>query len=317
VKLATFVLPTAEERLGVAVDGAMVDLAAAAQARGTPDRRSMTDVLAFLAAGAAGRDQAAGVVEWALRRHDPAYVLEESALGLLAPVPRPPKILCLAGNYATHWREGGKDAPPKARHTPEVFIKPVSTIVGPGAAIRLPGPLCTAVDYEGELAAVIGRPARNVAPEHALACVAGYANFNDISGRRLSIDVPREPTARTGWFDWLNGKWFDTFGPLGPYLVVDEVADPQALAIETRVNAVLRQQSTTAAMIFGVAETIAWISRFVTLQPGDIIATGTPSGVGATTNTFLQAGDVVEVAVAGLGVLRNPVCAPEEGENLP
>jgi 2,4-didehydro-3-deoxy-L-rhamnonate hydrolase len=292
----------------------VVDLSAAAQARGDAPRQALTDVLAFLAAGDGGRDLAAGVVEWALHRRDPAHVHAASELRLLAPVPRPPKLLCLAGNYAEHWREGGNEAPPRARHTPEVFIKPVTTIVGPDAPIRLPGPLCTAVDYEGELAAVIGRTASNVAPEHALDYVAGYANFNDVSGRRLTIDVPREPTARTGWFDWLNGKWFDTFGPFGPYLVIDEVADPQALAIETRVNNVVRQQATTAAMIFGVAETIAWISRFVTLQPGDVIATGTPSGVGATTNSFLQAGDVVEVEVAGLGVLRNPVRAPNAGE---
>ncbi|MGI8916620.1 MAG: fumarylacetoacetate hydrolase family protein [Chloroflexota bacterium] len=314
MKLATFVLPTGGERLGAVVEGGMVDLAAAAEASGTRGGRALTDALAFLTAGDAGRDVLSAVVDWAGRRRDPAYVLSERDLHLLAPIPRPPKILCLAGNYAEHWREGGKEAPPRARHTPEVFVKPVSTIVGPGAAIRLPGPLCTAVDYEGELAAVIGRPASDVSPECALNYVAGYANFNDISGRRLTIDVPREPTARTGWFDWLNGKWFDTFGPLGPYLVIDEVADPQVLAIETRVNAVVRQQSTTAAMIFSVAETIAWISRFLTLQPGDIIATGTPSGVGATTNSYLQVGDEVEVEVAGLGILRNLVCAPNTGE---
>jgi 2-keto-4-pentenoate hydratase/2-oxohepta-3-ene-1,7-dioic acid hydratase in catechol pathway len=310
MKLATFVLSSGAARLGAVAEGGMVDLAAAAEASGVREARAMQNILAFLAAGDAGRDQVAGVVDWALRRGDPAFVLVEGDLRLLAPVPHPPKILCLAGNYAEHWREGGNDAPPRAQHTPEVFVKPVTTIVGPAAPIRLPGPICTAVDYEGELAAIIGRQASNVSPERALECVAGYTNFNDISGRRLTVDVPREPTARTGWFDWLNGKWFDTFGPLGPYLVINEVVDPQALAIETRVNAVVRQKATTASMIFSVAETIAWISRFVTLQPGDVIATGTPSGVGATTNTYLQAGDVVEVEVEGLGVLRNPVCAP-------
>lgn len=314
MKLATFVTPTAQERLGVAVNGVVVDLVAAARASGHRDVQALTDVLAFLAAGDAGRELAAGVVEWALQQRDPAHVLVERELRLLAPIPRPPKVLCLAGNYTEHWRESGAEAPPKARHTPEVFVKPVTTIIGSNAPIRLPGPLCTAVDYEGELAAVIGRPARNVSPERALACVAGYANFNDVSGRRLTIGTAREPTARTSWFDWLNGKWFDTFGPLGPYLVVDEVADPRALAIQTRVNGAVRQQATTAAMIFSVAETIAWISHFVTLQPGDVIATGTPSGVGATTSTFLQVGDVVEVEVEGLGVLRNPVAAPDPAE---
>jgi len=315
MKLVTFATRTAGERLGVSTGDGVVDLAAAARARGNGAAAPVADALAFLLAGTEGRDLVAGLVEWALSRREPALVLPEADLELLAPVPRPPKILCLAGNYAEHWREGGHDAPPEAQHTPEVFVKPVTTIVGPHAQIRLPGPLCTAVDYEGELAAVIGRAAKNVSPDRALEYVAGYANFDDVSGRQLTIDVPREPTARTGWFDWLNGKWFDTFGPLGPYLVVDEVNDPQALAIETRVNGAVRQRATTADMIFTVAETIAWVSRFVTLQPGDVIATGTPSGVGATTRTFLQAGDVVEVEVAGLGVLRNAVTAPDGADN--
>ncbi len=309
MKLVTFTSSIAPERLGALSGDQVVDLVAAAQANGRRGVEAVTDVLAFLSAGDAGRDLAAGLVDWVLRRPDPTYVLAGGSVRLLAPVPRPPKILCLAGNYAEHWREGGHEAPPKPRHTPEVFVKPATTIVGPDAAIRLPGPICTAVDYEGELAVVIGRAVRDIAPEQALRCVAGYANFNDVSGRRLSVEVQREPTARTGWFDWLNGKWFDTFGPLGPYLAVDEVDDPQALAIQTRVNGVVRQRATTGDMIFSVAETIAWISRFVTLQPGDVIATGTPSGVGATTNTFLQPGDTVEVEVAGLGVLRNTVTA--------
>ena len=309
MKLVTFATASGAERLGVVVDGSIVDLAAAAPASGRDHSASFADALTFLGAGRAARDQAAALVQWATSRQDPTHLLPSANLQLLAPVPRPPKVLCLAGNYAEHWREGGGEAPPKPQHTPEVFIKPATTIVGPGAGIRLPGSLCPAVDYEGELAVVIGRAARNVRAERALEHVAGYANFNDVSGRRLSVDVPRVPSARTGWFDWLNGKWFDTFGPLGPYLAIDEVSDPHALTLQTRVNGAVRQRASTGDMIFSIAETIEWISRFVTLLPGDVIATGTPSGVGDTTETYLQAGDLVEVEVNGLGILRNPVTA--------
>jgi len=307
MKLVTFTHGTGAERLGVLAEAGVVDLAVAAQASGKGGADVVTDVIGFLAAERRGRDVTAGLVDWALARRDPAHVLAAGAVQLLAPVPRPPKILCLAGNYAEHWREGGLEAPPKMNHTPEVFVKPVTTIVGPGAAVRLPGPLCTAVDYEGELAVVIGRPAKNVSVERALEHVGGYTNFDDISGRELDVEVVRQENARTGYFDWLNGKWFDTFGPLGPYLAVDETANPQDLAIKTRVNGTVRQSASTGDMIFTIAETISWISRFLTLQPGDIIATGTPSGVGATTETYLQIGDVVEVEVVGLGVLSNPI----------
>ena len=310
MKLVTYLGPSGHEQLGALVgEGSapeVLDLLAVAQARGL-DQSSVTDMLALLEAGPAGRDSVRSLVDWALSGRNPSHRHPMAQVSLRAPVPRPPKVLCLAGNYAEHWRESGNTAPPKDRHVPEVFIKPVSTIVGPDDIVRLPGPLCTAVDYEGELAVVIGRRAKNVAPEAALSYVAGYTNFNDISGRRLTINVPREETPRTGYFDWLNGKWFDTFGPLGPFLSIDEISDPQALRIQTRVNGQTRQDAVTGDMIFTIAETIAWISRFLTLQPGDVIATGTPSGVGSTTGTYLRAGDQVEVEVDGLGILRNSV----------
>lgn len=309
MRIVTFATRAGGERLGVWAGAAIVDLAAAARARGDADAARVGDALTLLREGDSGLGLAHGLTQWASARADPAFVLAADQVRLLAPVPRPPKILCMAGNYSEHWREGGLDAPVKQRSAPEIFIKPVTTIAGPGEPIRLPGPICTAVDYEGELAAIIGRTAKDVPPARALHHVAGYANFNDVSGRRLTIDVPREVTPRTRYFDWSNGKWFDTFGPLGPYLVAEEIADPQALPIQTRVNGAIRQNATTADMIFTVAELVAWISRFVTLQPGDVIATGTPSGVGSSTDTFLQPGDTVEVEVAGLGVLRNTVAA--------
>ncbi|MHB1294963.1 MAG: fumarylacetoacetate hydrolase family protein [Anaerolineae bacterium] len=227
---------------------------------------------------------------------------------LKAPVPAPGKILALAGNYGEHIREGGGQAAAKDTMVPQVFIKPATCLVGPEEEIRLPGPICTSVDYEGELGVVIGRQCHNVPAHDAMAYVGGYLVVNDVSGRRLNIAAPREMTPRAAYFDWLNGKWFDTFAPMGPYLALkDEVPDPQALQLTTRVNGQVRQQTGTEDMLFTVPEIVAWISQFVTLEPGDVIATGTPAGVGATTGTFLQAGDVVEVEITGLGVLRNRV----------
>jgi 2-keto-4-pentenoate hydratase/2-oxohepta-3-ene-1,7-dioic acid hydratase in catechol pathway len=307
LKIVTFTEDNGPARLGAIVGDQVVDVAIAAAMHVPGGVHPFGDVIHFLEHGRAAIDRAAAAIAWAAGRPDGRFVRPLSELQLRAPIPRPPKVLCLAGNYAEHWREGGQTAPPKSNHTPEVFVKPVTAIVGPGAAIQLPGPLCSHVDYEGELVAVIGSAARNVPVERALEHVAGYSNFNDVSGRQLTIDVAREPTARTAWFDWLNGKWFDTFGPLGPFLSIDEIADPQNLRIQTRVNGQVRQNARTGDMIFSIAETVAWISQFLTLQPGDLIATGTPSGVGATTKTYLRAGDVVEVEVEGLGVLSNPV----------
>jgi 2,4-didehydro-3-deoxy-L-rhamnonate hydrolase len=308
MKLVTFAFGR-ESRLGLLHDEQVIDLAEAAKAAGEATRM-FADALAFLEAGEKARAVAERVADFATSRRDANLTQPLGEVRLRAPIPRPPKILALAGNYAEHIREGGGVAPARENTTPQVFMKPVTTIIATEEPIRLPGPFCTAVDYEGELAVVIGRAAKNVAAKDALAHVAGYANFNDVSGRRLNIQVERAENARTGFFDWLGGKWFDTFGPFGPYLVLaEEIPDPQALRLETRVNGTVRQSTTTGAMIFTVAETIAWISQFVTLVPGDIIATGTPAGVGSTTRTFLKDGDVVEVEIEGLGVLRNPVRA--------
>jgi 2-keto-4-pentenoate hydratase/2-oxohepta-3-ene-1,7-dioic acid hydratase in catechol pathway len=309
MRLVTFSIDEPDGRLGLAAGDRILDLAATAAAHGG-DPQLVTEMAQFLVAGRPAHDLAARLHAFAAERGEPGWWYDRDAVRLRPPVPHPPKILCLAGNYASHIREGGGQAPAKTNTTPQVFIKPITTLIAHEEPIRLPGPLCTAVDYEGELVAVIGRTAHDVAAGQALDYVAGYACFNDISGRRLTIDVDREINARTTYFDWLNGKWFDTFGPLGPdFVTADEVPDPQDLALETRVNGQVRQQASTGDMIFSVAETVAWISRFLTLQPGDLIATGTPSGVGSTTGTFLQAGDTVEVEISGLGTLRNPVVA--------
>jgi 2-keto-4-pentenoate hydratase/2-oxohepta-3-ene-1,7-dioic acid hydratase in catechol pathway len=157
---------------------------------------------------------------------------------------------------------------------------------------------------------VIGRPCARVSEADALSYVGGYLCLNDVSGRSLNPGFERDPetAARAKFFDWLIGKWCDTFCPIGPSLVTaDEVRDPMALRLVTRVNGEQRQETSTGEMIHSIARTIAWCSTINTLEPGDIIATGTPSGVGSARGVFLKAGDVVEVEIDGIGTLRNPV----------
>jgi 2-keto-4-pentenoate hydratase/2-oxohepta-3-ene-1,7-dioic acid hydratase in catechol pathway len=297
-------------------EGRVVDLAAAAQAQAAagsePD--ALRSLRLLLASGDQGLDEARRALDAAVARGDEAWFRPGDAVRLLAPVTSPRKVFALAGNFAAHVEEGGGAAPPKSQLLPKVFMMPATTLVGPGEPIRLPGEICTTVDYEGELAVVMGRSCRHATPEVALRAVAGYANFNDVSGRALTLPVQRQPDAWWEFFDWLNGKWFDTFGPIGPALVTaDEIPNPAALRLQTRVNGDLRQDASTGDMIFGVAETIAWISEFTTLEPGDVVAMGTPAGVGDTLGRYLQPGDVVEVEISGLGVLRNPVVGPDSG----
>ncbi|MCW5853793.1 MAG: fumarylacetoacetate hydrolase family protein [Anaerolineae bacterium] len=235
----------------------------------------------------------------------PSYNL--SQVRLLAPIPRPGKFLALAGNYQAHIEEGGGKRVDKTKITPRVFMKPSSCVVGPGEAVQLPR-VSDAVDYELELGIVIGRQAKHVSVDQALDYVAGYTIINDISSRSLNIGAHRTPRPMDDFFDWLNGKWQDSFGPMGPYiLTADEVADPDDLDLKLSVNGVLRQNSNTGYMIFNTREMVAFCSDLMTLEPGDVIATGTPSGVGDTTGTYLKAGDVMRGEVEGLGVLESPV----------
>ena len=213
---------------------------------------------------------------------------------LLAPVPDPQKVICLGLNYRDHAEETGQEIPA----APMWFAKFANSISASGSDIVLPAAHSEFVDYEAELALVIGRPARNVDARDALSHIAGAMPFNDVSARDLQLQNPL----------WTSGKAIDTFAPCGPALVtLDEIADLQALGLRTRVNGELLQQGTTASLIFGPAELVAWLSRTMTLLPGDIIATGTPAGVGAAQGRFLHAGDTVEVEVDGLGTLVNRV----------
>jgi 2-keto-4-pentenoate hydratase/2-oxohepta-3-ene-1,7-dioic acid hydratase in catechol pathway len=227
---------------------------------------------------------------------------------LRAPLMHPGKILALAGNYRAHRQEGA--APVADAPLPEVFCKPVTSVIGPDEAIKIPGPPVAGTDYEGELGVVIGRPCFHVSEQDASSYIGGYLCVNDVSGRKLDPGFQRPPEleARAKFFDWLIGKWPDTFCPIGPYLVTaDEVKDPMNLTLVTRVNGEERQRTNTGEMIHSIARTIAYCSQFMTLEPGDIIATGTPAGVGSARGVFLKDGDVVEVEITGLGTLRNPV----------
>jgi 2-keto-4-pentenoate hydratase/2-oxohepta-3-ene-1,7-dioic acid hydratase in catechol pathway len=195
----------------------------------------------------------------------------------------------------------------KSKITPRVFMKPSNCVVGPGDDIKLPK-VSETVDWELEMAIVIGREAKHVSVADALNYVAGYVVLNDVSSRTLNIGANREERSGDSWFDWLNGKWQDTFGPMGPHLLTaDAVADPDNLWMKLWVNGELKQNSNTGAMIFNTAEIVSFCSDLMTLEPGDVIATGTPSGVGAATDTYLKAGDVVRCEVEGLGVLENTV----------
>ena len=210
--------------------------------------------------------------------------------------PIPSKIICIGLNYADHAAEANLALPAQ----PICFAKWPSALVGPGEPIRLPSATAEP-DYEAELAVVIGRRAFDVAVEEALDYVAGYACFNDVSARDLQRAEGQ----------WSRSKSFDTFAPMGPMVPASAIVDPQALSIRCLVNGEVMQDGTTADMVFGVAELIAFVSRSTTLSPGDVIATGTPAGVGLAKQPprFLRPGDEVTVEIEGVGSLTNPVVA--------
>jgi 2-keto-4-pentenoate hydratase/2-oxohepta-3-ene-1,7-dioic acid hydratase in catechol pathway len=216
-----------------------------------------------------------------------------------APVPRPGKVVCIGLNYRDHAEEAGLELP----DVPILFPKFANSVIGPAEPIVIP-PETTRVDYEAELGVVIGRTAYRVSESDALSYVGGYTCMNDVSARELQNRTSQ----------WMLGKAIDTFLPCGPVLVTpDEIPDPQALAIRCEVNGRELQSSTTAQMVFGVAELIAFVSRTMTLEPGDLIATGTPPGVGFARKPpiYLQDGDEVTVEIERIGRLTNPVRALE------
>ena len=214
---------------------------------------------------------------------------------LLAPIPKPSKVICVGRNYAEHAAETGSAVPDR----PQLFAKFANAIVGPGVDVVKPS-ITNALDYEAELVAVIGRRATRVSETEALDFVFGYTCGNDISARDLQF----------GDTQWLRGKSLDTFAPTGPWIVTaDEIPDPQVLPIRCRVNGELRQSDTTANMVFSVAQIIAFATEAITLEAGDVIFTGTPSGVGHGMHPprYLTVGDAVRVEIDGIGAIEQRI----------
>jgi len=303
-------------RLGaLAGDAGVVDLNRACALhraeRGERRARALADflvppeMLAFLQAGDPALDAAraalASLQDHLRTQRDAAlasgllFRLDEPGFRLEAPVPRPGKVLAVGVNYKDHAEEAKIALPER----PIIFAKMSSCVVGTGAPIHRPG-VSTKLDFEGELCVVIGRHARHVPAADADRHVAGYMVGNDVSVRDWQFHSPT----------WIMGKSFDTHGPTGPWLVTrDEVPDPTNLRLRTWVNGVLKQDASTSAMIFGVGALVEYVSTAFTLEPGDVIFTGTPAGVGSTRSPreWLAAGDVVRVEITGLGVLENRV----------
>lgn len=250
----------------------------------------------FLSGGEAARTLAQKVINGAPQ----SVVIPPENVVLRAPVPRPGKIIAVGWNYRDHSAEAGAKNLPK---TPILFAKFTTSVSGPGDPIVIP-PGNPQVDYEAELAVVIGKKGKAIAATDALEYVVGYMPLNDVTARAWQL-ADRQ---------WVRGKSPDTFCPIGPWLTTtDEIPDPHGLNICARVNGVTVQNSNTSEMIFRIPELIEFISAAITLEPGDIIASGTPEGVGLYRNppVFLRAGDIVEVEIEKLGILRNPVVASQ------
>jgi 2-keto-4-pentenoate hydratase/2-oxohepta-3-ene-1,7-dioic acid hydratase in catechol pathway len=296
---------------GIVAGGYAVDMATAAVEMGVPQLSQCGDMLMFLRGGAPAiegarlllatveREVAAGRAGELVTR---GLLYSVDGLKLMAPVPNPSKIVAIGLNYRDHAREQGAPIPER----PIIFAKFPTSVIGPGDAITWDPALTQQVDYEAELAVVIGRTARNVSEEDALSAVAGYTCGNDVSARDLQF----------GDHQWVRGKSLDTFCPLGPVLVTpDEIPEPQALAIRAVLNGNVMQDSRTSEMVFGVRELIAFASRAFTLLPGDVILTGTPHGVGVFRKPplFLKDGDRIAIEIEKIDRLEN-VCRTAAAE---
>lgn len=285
-----------ENRAGFLVDGFVIDAEAAARVAVLdleliPAARSVKAMLTEIG------PWLGDVANAAAERVSAGQGLEDPPLA--PPIPDPEKILCLGLNYRLHADEFGDDAP----EAPNIFAKFANSLIGPRDVIGIP-PVTSEVDFEGELAVVIGRRCRNVDAEDALGYVAGAMVFNDVTAR----DLQRRTT------QWTAGKAIDSFAPCGPAIVsLDEVGDLRELRLRTTLNGTVMQDARTAEMIYSVPETIAFLSRFMTLNPGDVIATGTPHGVGFRREppVFLGPGDVVQVEINPVGTLVNEVASED------
>lgn len=283
---------------GILTENGLIDIPSAW--KGTNPPRNVKDILQR------GPDCLAKLAELAESAGD---VSPLDSVKLLAPIPRPGKVLALAGNYVEHIKEAGlklglSDSP-RLTTVPRPFLMPGTAVTHPGE--QIPWPVYSeTVDYELELAVVIGREAKHVPTKKALEFVAGYTIANDVSARTVTFTKNRAKRPWDEFYDWLNGKWADGFCPMGPYLLTaDEIDDVQNLHLELRVNGEIRQKANTAQMIHTVAQIVSFLSHLMMLEPGDVIATGTPSGVGLATGNYLKAGDRIDASIEGFGTLTN------------
>ena len=304
-----------EVRVAACLEDAVVDVnracaamfisAGQMRADALAEAHAPADMVALLASG----DDGFGTVKQALafvkrlkKKHrdellEDGVLLDCEHVTLVAPVPYPGKVLCLGLNYRDHAEESGIPIPPE----PVIFAKMASSVIGPNEPIVL-GRATKKVDYEVELAVVIGQACKNVKRDSAMDCVAGYTVLNDVSARDYQIE--------RGGGQWVVGKSFDTFCPMGPWLVTkDDVKNPHALDIKLKLNGRVMQHSNTKHLIFDIPTIIEYVSKVMTLEPGDVISTGTPGGVGFVRKPprFLKPGDVCRLEVEKIGVLVNPV----------
>lgn len=283
MKFVTFQGANARAGAGVLLGDRVVGLAPA----------GFADILSVLASGPEGFTKIQSFVQ-----NPPAdSTFPLSSVQLLAPVPRPPKLICVGLNYRDHAAEARQEIPT----VPTIFAKFSNVVIGSGQPIVLPKN-SRKPDYEAEFAFVIGTGGRHIAAEAWRDHVFGYTIFNDVSARDVQSATSQ----------WMIGKSFDTFAPMGPYLVsADEIADPHALEIKLSIGGETLQHSNTRELIFKIPDLVAFLSSVVTLEPGDVVATGTPAGVGFARRPprYLQPGDEVVVSIEGLGELRNPVAA--------
>ncbi|MBI2825007.1 MAG: fumarylacetoacetate hydrolase family protein [Planctomycetia bacterium] len=306
-------------QVGIYSEQTIVPIAAAAKAYADATHEKLAlatsdDLLDFLPPDGKAFAAAKKIAAWVERAGTglpQAARIPTAKARLLVPVPRPNKLFLLAGNYAEHIREGGGVAAERAETFPYVFMKPPSTtLTDPGQPVRIPAVSPGAIDWECELAVVIGRRAKGIKEADALAIVAGYTVINDISNRKFRPNPDRKKREKDAFFDWMHGKWHDSFCPCGPAIAsADSVPDPQSLPIKLAVNGQVKQNGSTGQQIFPVAAVIEFIAAITTLEPGDIISTGTPSGVGNATGTYLKPGDVVEASIPGIGTLVSPIVA--------
>jgi len=282
------------ESFGVKTDGGIVD--APSLFDGAPPT-----LLAALQAGPAMLGRIADAAAAATH-----YVAADDVT-LLAPLPAPPKLIAIAGNYVKHIKESkldkGLTADPHSDTTPRPFLMPSTCVANPNDTVAWPG-FSRQIDYEAELAVVLGAEAKCVTAAEAAHVIAGYTIANDVSARSVTFADDRARRPWDEFYDWLVGKWADGFFPIGPHLVTaDEIEDVRDLRISLTVNGRVRQDSSTSEMIFDVYELVSFLSHLMTLRPGDIIATGTPSGVGMGTDEYLVTGDEVTARIEQLGEL--------------